>query len=127
MPSEQGQDDMLAKLEQLIPIIDGFRSAISELRREIHAACPVVENILAQVEKNLQKGDDAAKLALNSSEPQVVYFKYIQTKMCLAIARADLTRAASTALRTEGQESFARMLLALGQTMDELVSSVKDT
>jgi hypothetical protein len=127
MPSEQGQDDMLAKLEQLVPIIDGFRSAISELRREIHEACPVVENILAQVEKNLQKGDDAAKLGLNSSEPQVVYFKYIQTKMCLALARADLTRAASTALRTEGQESFARMLLALGQTMDELVSSVKDT
>ena len=124
--SEQDQDDMQENLKKMIPAMDGFKTSVDELKREIHETSPAVETILKQVEKNLEKSSDAAQSAMSTTDPQVVLFKYVQTKMYLSLARAELTRAASVALRAEGLEPFAKKLLALGQTMDDLLSSVKD-
>jgi len=124
--SEQDQDDMQEKLKKMIPAMGGFKASVDELKQEIHDASPAVETILTLVEKNLEKSADAAKAALKVSDTQVVLLKYVQTKMYLSLARAELTRAASTALRAEGFEPFAKKLLALGQTMDDLLSCVRD-
>jgi hypothetical protein len=124
--SEQGQDAMHEHLNKMIPGINDFKVSLGELKQEIHETSPAVEAILTLVEQNLTKSADTASAALKVTDAQVVLLKYVQTKMYMSLARAELTRAASAALRAEGLEPFAKKLLALGQSIDDLLSSVRD-
>jgi hypothetical protein len=120
---EQRQEDALTRLEKIAPLIDAWKKPISEFQKDVLESSKDLADILDQVGKKLAKSADCADAALASSDRQFIEFKYAQTKLYLSLARVELTRAASLALRTDGIESYAKPFLAMGQTMDDVIAS----
>lgn len=123
---DQTQDQMLLDLKHKLQCIASWKVSVAQLQKDVQESSPTVADILTQVLSNFEKGERAANEAMVSRDAQWVQFKYVQTKMFLSIARSELTRASSTALRTEGLETFGRACLNLGREMDDVLKSADD-
>lgn len=126
LSNDQTQDQMLLDLKHKLQCIASWKVSVAHLQKDVQESSPTVADILAQVLSNFEKGERAANEAMVSRDAQWVQFKYVQTKMFLSIARSELTRASSTALRTEGLETFGRACLNLGREMDDVLKSADD-